>query len=189
MRIQLKAIPLLLLALSSSAQAALFITFTEFSGNVNYLATGGIDLAGMTAVPGDTFSVITSAIYPEFAGFVNQTAVGLDELLYTGITGPTSFGSGGQMLASTSTGTALYFSPIENSLWVSSTYVSGDSLPMSGSYTGKTFATLGLTPGTHTWNLGTGPNADTLSIIVVPEPSAPLLGALGAVALLRRRRR
>lgn len=189
MRFPLKAIPLLLLALSSSAQAALVITFTELSGNVNYLAAGGIDLAGMTRDSGTYFTAVTSAIAPVAGGFSNQTALDLEQLLYMGITGPTSYGSGGPMLASTSTGTAVYFSPNENSLWVSSTYVSGDPLPMSGSYTGKTFATLGLTPGIYTWNLGTGPRADTLSIIVVPEPSAPLLGALGAVALLGRRRR
>ena len=180
---------MLLLALQSSAQAALIITFTEFSGNVNYLATGGIDLAGMTLDSSTPFTTSTSGIYPIAGGFSNQTATGLAQKLYTGISGPTSFGSGGQMLASSSTGSAVYFSPNENLLYVPSTYVSGNSLPMSGSYTGKTFATLGLTPGTYTWNVGTGPHADTLSITVVPEPSAPLLGALGAVALLRRRRR
>ncbi|MEI6819523.1 MAG: hypothetical protein WCL19_07960 [Verrucomicrobiota bacterium] len=189
MRIPSKAISLLLLALASSSQAALLITFSEFSGNVNYLASGGIDLAGMTAVSGTPFSTSTSGIYPVAGGFSNQTATELPELLYTGISGPTSFGSGGQMLASSSSGSAVYFSPNENHLYVPSTYVSGNTLPMSGSYTGKTFATLGLTPGTYTWNLGTGAHADTLSIAVVPEPSAPLLGALGAAALLRRRRR
>jgi hypothetical protein len=175
--------------LVSSAQAALVITFTESAGNVSYLASGGLNLAGMTSDSTTYTTETTSGIHPLAGGFVNQMAVGLTQLAYIGVIGPVSFGSGGEALASTSTGTAVFFSPNENVLFVSSTYVSESPLPMSGSYAGKTLANLGLTPGIYTWNLGTGPSADTLSIRVVPEPTVPLMGALGALTALRRRRR
>jgi hypothetical protein len=72
-------------------------------------------------------------------------------------------------------------------------YTSGNSLSDTMTFTGKTFASLGVLPGTYTWNFGTGANADSLilEIGVVPEPASLTLLAVGLAGLgmaLRLRR-
>jgi hypothetical protein len=74
-------------------------------------------------------------------------------------------------------------------------YVSGAALSGSSTFTGKTIAGLGLTPGTYVYTWGTGGNADSLRIQIgaAPEPSTLVLAAVGGTAMagslwLRRRR-
>ncbi|MCU0781482.1 MAG: hypothetical protein MUF04_10340, partial [Akkermansiaceae bacterium] len=64
-----------------------------------------------------------------------------------------------------------------------------DSLGIAGSYSGTLNPDNGwaLTSGTESW--GFNHSTGVLSLTVVPEPGVALLGGLGLVALLRRRRR
>ena len=78
-----------------------------------------------------------------------------------------------------------------NSLLVPAGYISGATLADTGTFAGKTFATLGFTPGTYTFGL---PSGDSLVVTsnVVPEPSTWALLGLGVVGLgvaTRRQRR
>jgi len=68
-------------------------------------------------------------------------------------------------------------------------YTSGASLSGSMTLVGTDFATVGLTPGTYTWSWGTGPTADSFTVIIAPEPSGSLLAliALAGGLLIRRR--
>ena len=51
-------------------------------------------------------------------------------------------------------------------------YVSGTFLSDSATYSGKTFATLGVTPGTYVWTWGTGANQNfTLKILPAILPA------------------
>ena len=60
---------------------------------------------------------------------------------------------------------------------VPSGYGSGNPLSDTATYSGQTFATLGVTPGTYVWSWGEGPNQNfTLNIlatpVTVPEPAS-----------------
>jgi len=52
----------------------------------------------------------------------------------------------------------IFTSLFGNILSVPRGYVSGTALPGMAIYTGKTFATLGVTPGTYIWTWGPGAN-------------------------------
>ena len=66
---------------------------------------------------------------------------------------------------------------------------SGDSLSGSATYAFETFASIGLTPGTYVWSWGSGGSADSLTLNIVPEPTAVFLLATGLAALAWRLRR
>lgn len=120
---------------------------------------------------------------------------GSDNLdLYFGISGLTAFGSGSPGPASSGSGDAFgYGSEASNSyLALPLGYSSGDPLNSSTTYTGASFASLGLTPGTYTATWGSGGTADSITLSIVPEPSnyAGLFGfvALGFVVCRRKRK-
>src|SRR5205807_10308158 len=53
-------------------------------------------------------------------------------------------------------------------------YVSGTALSDSATYNGKTFATLGVTPGTYVWTWGTGANQNfTLDVVAAAISGTP----------------
>ena len=51
-------------------------------------------------------------------------------------------------------------------------YVSGTALSDSATYSGKTLATLGVTPGTYVWKWGTGANQNFTLQIKTPVPAS-----------------
>ena len=53
----------------------------------------------------------------------------------------------------------------------------------------NTVAAMGLQEGQYVWTWGSGGNADSLTLNITPEPATLALLAVGATALLRRRRR
>jgi hypothetical protein len=60
-------------------------------------------------------------------------------------------------------------------LTVPAGYVSGTALSDSATYSGATFATLGVTPGTYVWTWGTGANQNfTLKILTAILPATTL---------------
>ena len=69
-------------------------------------------------------------------------------------------------------------------MFVPTGYVSGASLGTStDTWSGATFASLGVAPGTYTWTWGTGADADSFTLQIgaaaVPEPASLTLTALG----------
>ena len=110
---------------------------------------------------------------------------------YTGATGPSTFGSGGQFFPSIGSRDFVGIDGGIGIIFVPLGYVSGGALSSSSTFNNQTFATLGVTPGTYVWSWGQGANQRfTLIIGAVPDggSTVSLLGfALLGLAALRRK--
>jgi hypothetical protein len=187
----LALVSLLGLGVTQSARANFIATIDQVGTNVVATGSGTIDLTGLSIAGG---GAAVGAIVPN-AGQLSLAAGGID--LYSGISGPTSFGSGGATLASSSSGDAAGIVGFGSSdLFVPSGYLSGNPLAGTSTYNNATFASLGLTPGTYTWTWGTGVHADSFTLQIGPAgvpdsgTTVSLLGcALLGVAVLRRKLR
>ena len=79
--------------------------------------------------------------------------------VYSGsIAGPTSFGSGGLTFANSGSGDIVGITGISDALVVPLGYDFGSALSDTSTYTGATFNSLGVTPGTYVWTWGEGEN-------------------------------
>jgi hypothetical protein len=167
--------------LARPATAGVIITITQVGSDVVATGSGTIDVNDLIlAAPSKTPSGLDPA-----AGTIAMGPPGNAQvLLYSKFNGPASFGTGGQSGRSQGSGDIFGFSTIENQefLIVPSTYGSQSPLSATDTYSGQTFSSLGLTPGTYTWNWGTGKDADFLTVQIgaVPEPTAAVLAVIGA---------
>src|SRR5205085_6383331 len=67
-----------------------------------------------------------------------------------------------------------YHGQVGTGLIVPTGYVSGTALSDTATYSGRTFATLNVRPGTYVWTWGTGANQNfTLQIGFVSPPPIP----------------
>jgi hypothetical protein len=113
---------------------------------------------------------------------------------YSFLSGPLSFGSGGPTIATLGTGDRFGVDALSSvciCLFVPDGYVSGTPLSATSVYAGATFASLGVIPGTYVWNWGSGANADSLTLRIIPtaapEPVSLSLLAVGVAGLVVRR--
>ena len=180
----------------SVAQAGYVVDLTQQGSDVVASGSGEIDLTGLIdqgsaedrgALVPKTATIITGPYSP-------------DEY-YTGLTGPTNFGSGYGGVASSNAGDIVgigfgYLGTVYYDLLsVPKGYVSGNSLSDTATYGGQTFSSLGVTPGTYEWTWGSGANQNFTLVIgaTVPESSTwamMLIGVAGlAFAGYRRTRR
>lgn len=179
------------------AQAGYVVDLTQAGGNVVATGSGAIDLTGLSfLVAGGASASIGPRAGLIFTGVAIPEPSTFDE--YTGITGPASFGSGDRSLASSGGGDLVGIYDFRSALFVPAGYASGGSLLDTSTYSGKTFATLGVTPGAYKWTWGTGPDQNfTLVATIVPEPATWAMMLLGFTGLgfmgysenARRRRR
>ena len=162
------------------AEAGYTVTLQQVGPNVVATGSGAINLTGLTFSQSANFN---PEIWPgagfEFGGAIvtGPTSSSVDQ--YSEPSGPTSFGSGGVTLASSGSGDIVGTLPLRvypdlfpRFLIVPSGYVSGTSLSNSATYSGKTFATLGVTPGTYVWTWGTGANQN-FTLEIPPAPPTP----------------
>jgi hypothetical protein len=167
------------------------VTLEQVGPNVVATGSGALDPTGLDKL---RFPFAAApAIRPDFGVIVTGSGTLADH--YTGaITGPSSFGSGGFMLATTGTGDIVGIGGVQ--LLVPSGYVSGTALSSSATWDSATFASLGVTPGTYFWTWGTGLNQNqnqsfTLQLgpPVVPDAGSTiglLILALAALFVARR---
>ena len=99
---------------------------------------------------------------------------------------PASSGSGDRVGTFGGTG--------DEGIFVPQGYTFGTALSATNTFSSKSFASLGLTPGTYTTTWGAGATADFLTINVgaaaaVPEPSTFALLGMGAIGLIGHGRR
>ena len=177
------------------AQAGYVVTLTQQGSDVVASGSGAIDLTGLSF----DFSFNNSAfIGPSIALIYTGPAFpDLSQVdAYTGITGPTSFGSGSVSFPSSGSGDLVGIEngvSIADELFVPTGYMSGTPLSDTSTYDNQTFSTLGVTPGTYEWTWGTGTNQNFTLVIgsAVPEPSTwamMLLGFAGISFMAYRRK-
>ena len=190
-----------------AAQANYIVTLTQRGSDVVETGNSSLDLTALTSLGGShtewgrinaSFGLV---VLGPVLGPTNQT--GTPVAVYEGMTGPSSFGSGGFEYANSGSGNIVGLAgslitgtPI---LGVPVGYVSGSSLRTStDTWDDATFASLGVTPGLYTWTWGSGKDADSFRLIVaggpleqlasldppaVPEPATWTLMAVGFAGL------
>jgi hypothetical protein len=174
-----------------SAQAAYIVALTQQGSNVVATGSGTIDLAGLSsyAVGTDRANVA-----PFGGGIATGPATPVPMDLYTGVTGPTSFGSGGETLASSGSGDIVALYGLSQFLEVPAGYASGNPLSDTATYDNQTFASFDATPGTYVWTWGSGADADSFMLQIggpassVPEPATALLFGIPLAVLVLARR-
>jgi hypothetical protein len=169
---------------------AMFIADIEQVGsNVVVTGNGSLDLSGLTSVaPKAAIASVEGSTANLIIG--QATTVPVD--VYSGVSGPTSFGSGlASVLASSGTGPTTAIWGASGLLDVPSGYVTGTTFSDSSTYDNATLASLGLMPGTYTYSWSTPDDSFVVNIGTTPLPAAlPLFaGGLGALGLLGWRRK
>ena len=181
----------ILLATAQRAEASMLLRVTQEGGDVVVTGSGSINLSGLTFVENRTnFSNLFTATQL-FVG--PQTDAG-SVSIWSGLSGPASIGTDDFIIetpdASPAASFGALFGIISNDfsgpagsgkplLVLPLGYISGAALSGTSRYSGQSFSSLGLTPGTQTWTIGSGPSADTVQVTPVPAP----LGFAGAAAV------
>ncbi len=168
---------LVLLATGIAHANSIFtVTLTQVGPNVVATGSGAIDLTGLTSF-GSTSA--GPELYPAH-GIIGIGVFGNTDL-YSGLSGPASFGPGFGGFPSSTSGDSVFLEDFGLSVEVPHGYVSGTSLSGTATYSG-TLATLHATPGIYTWIWNSGANSFVLNIekpTVVPEPGSFLLMGIG----------
>ncbi len=169
---------LLCLIIAHTCNGDLVITVSETGGNVEFNATGSLNLTDLSLVGGGT--ILRPFVEPIKGEFTLDTAGADSNDTYNGVfSTPGAFGTGGLSLGTSGTGGPLGF--VSGRLFVPDGFTGG-SISATSIFSGQSFSTLGISPGTYTWSWGSGMNADSMMMNVVPEPSAFLF--LAVVGLL-----
>jgi len=166
------------------AEAGYTVTLQEVGPDVVATGSGAINLTGLTF---DTSAFVNSEMRPSPATILTGPPTSSSVDVYTEPGGPTSFGSSGFFtLASSGSGDMVGIATGEElhpvSLIVPTGYVSGTFLSDSATYSGKTFATLGVTPGTYVWTWGTGANQN-FTLEIPPTPGPPVVSTSPATLI------
>lgn len=169
------------------ARAGYVVDLTQVGPNVVATGSGPIDLTGLTVV--GPFN--STAIIIPVNGLINSGPALPDFSpvdLYTGFTGPTTFGSGGESFPSSGSGDLVGIQEgveVAHTIAVPSGYVSGNPLSDTTTYDSQTLSSIGATPSTYKWTWGSGANQNFTLVIgaVVPEPSTWAMMLLGFAGL------
>jgi hypothetical protein len=203
----MKALPrkLLRLTLFAIAATSLFcvrpaqaytVTLEQMGADVVANGSGAINLTGLAFFGSGSFFITT--LVPSLGRISTGPppsglgSVDLDRVF----SGPANFGSGGQHNAteSLSSGNFVGIQASVNELFVPHGYISNSALSSSATWTGATFASLGVTPGTYVWSRGTGLRNQNFTLIIggagVPDGGSTVsllgFGLLGLAALRRK---
>ena len=165
------------------------VRLNEVGANVVANGSGAINLTGLGFFQSGPLNSLLNATF----GVIRTGTDGSSADWYTGATGPSTFGSGGQFFPSIGSGDFVGIDGGIGIIFVPLGYVSGGALSSRSTFNNQTFATLGVTPGTYVWSWGQGANQRFTLIIGgagVPDggSTVSLLGfALLGLAALRRR--
>lgn len=180
----------LAVALPATAEAAVVVNISQVGSNVSAVLNGSVNLTGLQA--GALYTDVQQIrATPFFFGTDNSIVQA-----FTGFTGPASAGAGTSLTtASLFSGSTFAlaggFANLGAAIFLDPNYVSGSALASSLTYTGASFASLGLTEGQYiytsrndsiTFNVGAAAQA-------VPEPAtwAMMLVGFGGIGFAMRR--
>ena len=179
-----------LLAPAPASATPYVVNLVQQGSNVVATGTGEFDLTGLSSI--GTYNMPTGVeANPGIVITGDNTLGGVFVEAWSGLTGPTSFGTGTSWIdATTGTGDGVgidegdFSTPV---LYVPSFYVWGSTFSTSATWDNATFASLGLAPGTYVWTWGSAADQSFTLIIsggmpTVPEPAA--LGMFGFGVLL-----
>ena len=161
-----------------SAQAGYVVTLEQVGNNVVATGIGPIDLTDLSSAgPGLSGARVSPNGAEIITGPVGSEGL-LRSDLYTGYTGPTSFGSGGEAIPNSGgSGDIVGIGMSGIDLVVPSGYASDSPLSDTATYINQTFASLGVIPGTYEWTWGNGANQNfTLNVGNVSTVPAPPIG-------------
>ena len=134
------------------------VTLLQVGPDVVATGNGAIDLTGLSAAGMTGFG---TQIIPSLAFILTGPLIS-NQNAYTplgGFSGPGNFGPGSTTFAISGTGDAVGIAPyVLGELFVPTTYISDTALSDTATYAGKTFSSLGVTPGTYVWTWGAGPD-------------------------------
>ena len=175
---------------SAPVQAAYTVNLLQQGSDVVANGSGTIDLTGLSFV--GNFAAVPPAMTPLIAYIVTGSTDGGPISHYSGVSGPTNFGSGFLTDASSGTGDLVGILGSGNELLVPAGFASGSPVSDTATYVNQTFSSLDATPGSYTWTWGSGSDDSfTLNVgpVAVPEPSSFALLALplGVFMLLAAR--
>jgi hypothetical protein len=186
------------------ASAIVTLRVQQVGNDVVITGSGTANTNGLTpaGTDNDYTNVLTDAqIYAGPDAFGDGSGGGGDVSLWSNISsGPLAFGSDSNLSENPSSGTGALFGIVANDfggtpgaqrLVLPLGYSSGTSLSGTSTFTGKTLAELGLTPGQiNTWSWGADATADSLRLEVDPVPAPlPIAGAAAVFFRLKRLRR
>lgn len=180
-----------------SAQAAGVIDIVDNLTDVVATASGSFNTTSLTSGTASAAALVWGGFefgsLANIGGSVFGAGPSTQMNVFAGISGPSSFGTGSRIFASSATGDRIGVSA-NAQLQLPLGYVSGTFLSGTATWANQSLSSLGLTPGQYVWTWGSGATADslTLNISVVPEPSTAVLllvGLAAAAPLLRRRLR
>lgn len=179
-------------AMAPKAKAAYIVTLQQSGNNVVATGSGSLNINGLTKYSSPTSD--SGVIYSAGAVIAIAGSSQISDQYYTGITGPTSFGSDDPYFANNGTGNIVALSSSLSGVGVPIGYVSGSNLGTStATWNNTTLAGLGVTTGTYTWTWGSGTTADSFTLKAIatptPEPASWALLGVGVVGLLIQRRR
>jgi hypothetical protein len=186
----------LLLGSVGQARAGIIININQVGADVVATGSGSIDLTGLTLqIPAITGPQIQANVDDLIMG---TKVIGIVDF-YAGAMGPGNFGPGTPRFVSPTSGSGDLFGlhhsaltgPTVLGVILPTGYVSGTSLSAAtDTYSGQTFSSLGLTPGTYTYTWDGGGPTHTLTVQIgpatttTPEPSTLTLLSLGSLSLL-----
>ncbi len=157
-----------LLLYGSLSQAAVTINVIESGGDVIGTSSGSINLTALSG-PQSTFHNTGVIIGTEVQAGVSIIIVGPSNTadLWTGTVPPAIFSTGDYFDDSFDGGSIFVGAAITAStsgIYLPPGYVSGTPVDGTSTWTGQTFATMGLIPGTYVFTWGSGATADSLTI-------------------------
>jgi hypothetical protein len=163
---------------SASTPSGFSVTIVESGGNVVMSASGSLNINDLTLVNPSAGPFGFGGLGVSNATFLMGTN-GLNAAQYSGFTTtPSNFGPGGVGGSQTSVSGNIFGvikqGPTEPySLLVPVGYTTGTAISSTQTFTGQTFSSFGLTPGTYTYTWGSGANADSINVVIGGTPATP----------------